>query len=101
MRKTKAISEETNEVSVQPSIIEIDGLCQMLNVGKNTAYNLLTNNEINAFKVGSVWKIPVDSIDEYISRKCNESKLNKMYTVVNTDRDLFFERNQRIPLITL
>lgn len=55
-------------------IIEIDGLCEMLGIGKNTAYQLLNDQEIDAFKVGTVWKIPKKSIEEFVNRKCNERK---------------------------
>lgn len=55
-------------------IMEIDGLCEMLGIGKNTAYQLLNDQEIDAFKVGTVWKIPKKSVEEYIERKCNERK---------------------------
>lgn len=55
-------------------IMEIDGLCEMLDIGKNTAYQLLNDQEIDAFKVGTVWKIPKKSVEEYIDRKCNERK---------------------------
>lgn len=55
-------------------IMEIDGLCDILGIGKNTAYQLLNDGEIDAFKVGTVWKIPKKSVEEFISRKCNERK---------------------------
>lgn len=55
-------------------IMEIDGLCEMLGIGKNTAYQLLNDQEIDAFKVGTVWKIPKKSVEEFIERKCNERK---------------------------
>lgn len=55
-------------------IMEIDGLCEMLGIGKNTAYQLLNDGEIDAFKVGTVWKIPKKSIEDYVERKCNERK---------------------------
>ena len=55
-------------------IMEIDGLCEMLGIGKNTAYQLLNDQEIDAFKVGTVWKIPKKSVEEFINRKCNERK---------------------------
>ena len=38
------------------------------------------------------------SVDEYIARKCRESKLIKLYTVVNIDRDLYYERHGDIPM---
>lgn len=55
-------------------IMEIDGLCEVLGIGKNTAYQLLNDQEIDAFKVGTVWKIPKKSVEEFINRKCNERK---------------------------
>ncbi len=91
-------SQFNKKDSPAPRIIEIDGLCDMLNIGKNTAYNLLTSGEIDSFKVGSVWKIPVASVNEYIDRKCRESKLVKMYTVVNKNRDLYYEKHGDLPL---
>ena len=55
-------------------IMEIDGLCDLLGIGKNTAYQLLNDGEIDAFKVGTVWKIPKKSVEEFINRKCKERK---------------------------
>ena len=56
-------------------VMEIDGLCDMLGIGKNTAYQLLNDGEIDAFKVGTVWKIPKKSVENFIDRKCNERKV--------------------------
>lgn len=99
-RKARPMPRKEKDIDVNkaPCIVEIDALCKMLNIGKNTAYNLLTSGEIDSFKVGSVWKIPVSSINEYVERKCRESRLVKMYTVVNLDRDLYFERHGDIPI---
>jgi excisionase family DNA binding protein len=60
--------------STEKMVVEIDDLCTMLGVGKNTAYSLLTSGEIDAFKIGAVWKIPVKSIENYIDNKCNQYK---------------------------
>jgi excisionase family DNA binding protein len=56
-------------------LVEIDELCAMLGIGKNTAYSLLTSGEIDAFKIGTVWKIPVKSIEKYIDDKCKQYKI--------------------------
>lgn len=63
-------------------LLEIDELCECLGIGKNTAYELLNNNEIDAFKIGSVWKIPKASIEEYINRKCNSNKKIEMCEII-------------------
>lgn len=47
-------------------MISIDDLCEMLTIGKNTAYHLLKTNQIKAFKIGRIWKIPRDSVSEYV-----------------------------------
>lgn len=56
------------------AVIEIEELCNTLGIGKNTAYSLLTSGEIDAFKIGTVWKIPVKSVEDYIAKKCGEHK---------------------------
>lgn len=55
-------------------VIEIEELCGTLGIGKNTAYQLLNSGEIEAFKVGTVWKIPRSAVMDYINRKCDERK---------------------------
>ena len=52
-------------------IITVDELMEMLYIGKNTAYQLLNSGELRAFKIGKVWKIPKDSVSEYIINKTN------------------------------
>jgi len=52
-------------------ILTIDELMDYLNVGRNTAYELLRKGEIKAFKIGKIWKVSRKAIDEYIS---NSSK---------------------------
>ena len=47
-------------------MISIDYLCEMLTIGKNTAYHLLKTNQIKAFKIGRIWKIPRESVSEYV-----------------------------------
>ena len=48
-------------------IITIDEMCEILHIGKNTAYRLLANQEIAAFKIGRLWKIPMNSVVAYIN----------------------------------
>lgn len=47
-------------------IMTIDDLCESLIIGKNAAYELLNNGDIKAFRIGSRWKIPKESVSEYI-----------------------------------
>ncbi len=49
-------------------MVTIDGLCEMLAIGRNTAYSLLKAGAIKAFKIGRIWKIPRDAVSEYVMR---------------------------------
>lgn len=48
-------------------ILSLDELCEILAIGKNVAYQLLTGREIKAFKIGKKWKIPKASVKDFIS----------------------------------
>lgn len=50
-------------------MISIDDLCVMLNIGRNTAYKLLNSNQIGAFRIGRIWKIPRIAVENYILQK--------------------------------
>ena len=50
-------------------MISLDDLCEMLTIGKNTAYQLLRTKQIKAFKIGRIWKIPRESVSEYIQKQ--------------------------------
>lgn len=47
-------------------LITIEELCEILSIGKNTAYRLLNTKEISAFRIGRIWKIPRASVSSYI-----------------------------------
>ena len=52
-------------------LITIDELCELLMIGRTTAYKLLRSKEINAFKIGKVWKISKASVERYIKERSN------------------------------
>ena len=54
-------------------LLTIQELCSILNIGRNTAYTLIKTKELSAFKIGNNWKIPVDSVEEYIKKSISES----------------------------
>ena len=47
-------------------LITVDELCDMLVIGKNTAYNLLNTQKIKAFRIGRTWKIARQAVIDYI-----------------------------------
>lgn len=58
---------------MENEIMRFEEVMEFLSIGKNTLYNLLNNREINAFKIGKVWKIPKKSVEEHIERKVREN----------------------------
>lgn len=52
-------------------MITIDELCDILMIGRTTAYKLLQSGELKAFKIGKVWKISKSSVEQYIKESSN------------------------------
>lgn len=49
-------------------ILTLKDLQELLNIGKNTALQLVQSGEIEAFRVGNQWRILKGSIEKYIRR---------------------------------
>ena len=47
-------------------LVTMDEMRDMLSIGKNAAYTILNSGELKAFKIGKVWKIPRQSVYDYI-----------------------------------
>jgi excisionase family DNA binding protein len=50
-------------------MVNLEDLQKMLGIGKNKAYELLKNKEIENFKIGREYKIPKVAIINYINSK--------------------------------
>lgn len=48
------------------NLITLDELCELLMIGRNTAYHLLLSGKIKCFRVGRIWKIPKAGVNQYI-----------------------------------
>lgn len=53
----------------ESELLTIEQLCERLFISTTTAYRLLRTGEIKGFKLGT-WKIPVQSVNDYIKKKC-------------------------------
>ena len=51
-----------------PDIISIPQLRDMLQIGKNTAYELVASNEIKSIRIGRIYKIPKQNVIDYLNR---------------------------------
>ena len=52
-----------------PEIMTFKECQKILKVGKNTLLDLIHTNQVEAFKVGRRWKIPKQSVIEFIQYK--------------------------------
>lgn len=49
-------------------VLTVEELCEVLRIGKNTAYRLLKSNEIKSVKIGKIYKIPKKSVRKYLEK---------------------------------
>ncbi len=50
-----------------PDVLSVKQLCEILDIGKNTAYRLLQSGEIKSIKIGKVYKIPKKYLKEFLN----------------------------------
>lgn len=50
-------------------LVTTEELCEMLSIGKNAAYTLLSSGQLKAFRHNRVWKIPKQGVIEYIMKQ--------------------------------
>lgn len=64
--------------NVNQILITVDELCESLMIGKNAAYKLLKTGTIKSFRIGRAWKIPRESLDDFIKQQTisNDFKCN-------------------------
>ena len=54
-------------------ILTVEDVMEILNIGKNAAYDLFRNGEIKCFRLKNRWKVPKQAVVDYIN---NQSKLS-------------------------
>lgn len=50
-------------------LLTLDELCEVLQIGRNTAYQLLNSGFVPAFRIGRRWKIPKTCVQELLKTK--------------------------------
>lgn len=50
-------------------LLTLDELCEVLQIGRNTAYQILNSGFMSAFRIGRRWKIPKTSVQELLKTK--------------------------------
>lgn len=59
---------------MENEIMKFEEVMEFLSVGKNTLYALLNSGEIQAFRIGKVWKIPRKSVTAYVEGKTEKGR---------------------------
>lgn len=49
-----------------PLVLRVEDLMPLLSIGRNTAYALVRSGQIRSFRIGRCYRIPKDSVAEYI-----------------------------------
>lgn len=49
-----------------PDIVGVEDLCKMLDIGKNTAYEILRDNHIVYKRIGKIYKIPKQCVINFL-----------------------------------
>jgi len=47
-------------------LINLSELCEILTIGRNTAYSLLNTGLIKGFKCGRTWRVPKEAVEAYV-----------------------------------
>lgn len=55
-----------------PDILTVEEVCEALRMGYNAVYEILNSGKLKAFKNGRVWRIPRDSLKEFILRQAEQ-----------------------------
>lgn len=50
-------------------MLSVADLMEILGIGKNAAYDLLRSDELKCFRLKGRWKIPKESVIEYVRSK--------------------------------
>lgn len=62
-----AINPMSVALETYPEILEVDDFCQILRIGKNSAYKILESRAIPAFRIGSSWKITKSAMIDFLN----------------------------------
>lgn len=60
--------DKQNRYEDLPLVLCIEDLMQLLSIGRNTAYKLLRSGKIKSIRIGKCYRIPRDSITEYLRK---------------------------------
>ena len=62
-----------------PDVLTVKNLSEMLNIGRNSAYDLVKTNQIHSIKVKSQIRIPKESVINYLRGEAQPIPLLRSY----------------------
>ena len=57
------------EILIEKEILTREDVMEILKIGRSTFYKLLQTGELKGFKEGNRYKVPVESIEEYVDKR--------------------------------
>lgn len=63
-KNNTCLTTNTNDIS---TLFSVTDLANYLGIGRNRSYELLQNQIIKGFRIGSTWKVSKAAVDQYIS----------------------------------
>lgn len=52
-----------------PLVLKVEELMPILNIGRNSAYELVRSGRIRSFKLGRSYRVPVEAVEEFLRKK--------------------------------
>ena len=62
-----------------PDLMNSNEVMEILGIGKNFFYKLLSSGQLKAFRVGRTWRIPKCSVEEYIYQSVRDEYCRKKF----------------------
>lgn len=63
-----ASTQRVTSLQDVPLVLCIEDLMAVLNIGRNTAYELVRSGQIRSIKVGKNYRIPRDAVEEFLQK---------------------------------
>jgi len=61
------------EIIAQKEILTREEVMEVLKIGRSTFYKLLQTGELKGFKEGNRYKVPAQSIEEYVDKRMEQA----------------------------
>lgn len=65
------MNEEKDIFTEYPDIVRIDEIQCMLQIGRNSVYDLLKQNLIKSIKIGKKYIVPKQAVIDFVKTACN------------------------------